>query len=71
MSKNRDRRFEYVIDVENERHQYGVWALKAFRDRNTALAYAESLAHNNEDLAVTVRVEALGPRKNVLKASAS
>lgn len=69
MTSNRDRRFEYAIDMENERQSYGVWNFKTFRDRNTALAYAESLAHNNPDLRISVNVEALGARKNVLRTS--
>lgn len=65
MTKNRDRRFEYVLDLNFD--GYGVYGYRSFRDRNSALAFAESLALNNPDVSVAVNVESLGPRKkNVL-----
>lgn len=66
MANSRDRRFEYVLDLNFD--GYGVYGYRSFRDRNSALAFAESLALNNPDVSVAVNVEALGPRKkNVLR----
>lgn len=67
MANNPDGRFEYVLDLENMSQSYGVWNFKVFRDRNSALSYAESLALNNPDMSVSVTIVPLGSKKNVLK----
>ena len=67
MAKRPRSNFEYTLDIENEEQGFGVWNLKSFRSGKAALAYAESLAKNNPGLVATVRVEALAPRKNVLR----
>lgn len=61
--------FEYIIDVEDFEGQMGIWGFKTFYRGPEALAYAESLAKNNPELGVTIRVESLFPPKNVLRAS--
>lgn len=69
MTSKRDDRYEYLIDLENLNESFGVWNLRSFRDRNSALSYAESLAKNNPDMSISVTLVFLGAKKNILRTS--
>jgi hypothetical protein len=69
MAKKPKPRVRYVIDVEHFDGSFGIWDFKSFNDGPEALKFAESLAMNNPDMGVVIRVEPKFPKQNVLRNS--
>lgn len=69
MRQDKLSEFIYSVDVEHDTALYGIHGLKTFYDRRSCMAFVESLAANNPDLSVSVRVRPRIIKRNVLAAS--
>ena len=66
MRKDKGSAYIYSVDVDHDTNMYGVYGLKTFYDRGECMAFVESLAKNNPDMSVSVRVRPRITRRNVL-----
>lgn len=69
MRKDKGSEFIYSVDFEHDTALYGVHGFKTFYDRASCMEFVESLAANNPDLSVSVRVRPRFVKRNVLAAS--
>ncbi len=50
--------FIYVVDLDNQEENYGVYGIAGFSDRDRAMDYCEDLARSNPEISVSVQVRA-------------
>lgn len=66
MRKSKLSEYIYEVDLEHESASYGIWNFKTFFDRQECMNYCESIAKNNPDMSVSIRVRPRYRKSNVL-----
>lgn len=69
MKKSKTSEYIYDVDLEHESASYGIWNFKTFYDRSECMDYCESMAANNPDISISVRVRPRFRKRNALTAS--
>jgi hypothetical protein len=69
MRKDKLSEFIYVVHLEHESGEYGVYNFKEFYDRTSCMSFVESMSKNNPDLSLNVDVRPRFRKSNALTAS--
>ncbi len=56
MGEEKLSEFVYVVDLDNQQENYGVYGIAGFSDRTRVMDYCEELARSNPEISVTVQV---------------
>ena len=66
MRQDKLSEFIYVVNLEHQTGEYGIYNFKTFYDRSGCMSYVESIAKNNPDMTVNVDVRPRIRRRNAL-----
>ncbi len=66
MRQDKLSEFIYLVHLENETANYGIYNFKTFYDRASCMSYCESLAANNPEMSVQVDVRPRFRKHNTL-----